>query len=111
MNRLLLLALPAVMILSACTQPPDSMTRSTPEGRMVQLTEPRTCLDGQCVEWNARSSRANQPLREPVFLQPALIDENGYVTEANFRLLHQRTMTEPSPRGDTTLLIGLGFGH
>ena len=99
--RSLLAALPAVVFLAACTPPPDAPTRSGPTGERVQLTDPRTCLDRECLQWDSRLGRVSQLGRESIRLPAGMADADGFVSRADFQQLLDRTRAEPSVRGGT----------
>ncbi|MGY6633938.1 MAG: hypothetical protein ACXIU8_09355 [Alkalilacustris sp.] len=112
-RSILLAALPATFLLAACTPPPDSPLRMTPTGERVQLTDPRTCLDRECLEWDSRRGRVSQPGRESFRLPAGMADADGFVSRADFQRLLDRSRAEPSIANgegiDFTVTRGLGF--
>ncbi len=99
MIRPFFLALPAVLAVAACTPPPDSATRSGAEGLQVQLTDPRTCLNRECLEYSERLGRVSQPGRESFRLPSDMVDGDGFISAADFQALLDRTRAEPSVVG------------
>ena len=105
MFRTLIPGLPAVLMLAACTPPPDSATRTGAEGLRVELTAPRTCLDKQCLLFDDRLGRVQQPERESVPLPEEMVDADGFISATDFRELLRRTrMADPMEVGLTRLL-------
>ena len=99
MIRPLFLALPAVLGLAACTPPPDSATRSGPQGLQVQLTDPRTCLGRECLDYSERLGRVSQPGRESIRLPQDMVDSDGFVSAAGFQSLLDLTRMQSSVVG------------
>lgn len=111
MVRPLFIALPSLLVLAACTPPPDSPTRTDGGQLRVQLNDPRTCLDRACLQYSARLGRVNQPEREMVRVPEGMVDADGFISAADFRELLQRTRLAPPVNGGVTRLMGLGSPH
>ncbi|MGY6410874.1 MAG: hypothetical protein ACXIUV_07620 [Alkalilacustris sp.] len=99
MIRPLHIALPAILLLAACTPPPDSATRTGPDGMRVQLTDPRTCLGRECLDFSARLDRVNQPGRDSIRVPEGMRDEDGFISTEDFQTLLDRTRAEPPQNG------------
>ena len=106
MIRPIHLALPAILGLAACTPPPDSPTRSGVDGLRVQLTDPRTCLGRECLDYSERLGRVNQPGRDSIRVPDGMMDEDGFISAADFQRLLDRTRIEPPSNGRFDRLIG-----
>ncbi len=106
MTRSLYLALAASLGLAACTPPPDSATRSGPDGVRVELTDPRTCLDRQCLDYSSRLGRVSQPGRESMRIPRGMVDEDGFLSASDFRELLILTRNQPSLNGGLQRLTG-----
>lgn len=94
--RTLLAALPAALFLAACTPPPDSPTRMDTAGARVQLSDPRTCLNRECLLYDERLGRVQQPGREMIPLPEGMADADGFISTADFQYLLDRTRAEPT---------------
>ncbi|MBK5927266.1 hypothetical protein [Rhodobaculum claviforme] len=94
--RTLFAALPVTLLLAACTPPPDSPTRMGAAGPLVQLSDPRTCLNRECLLYDARLGRVQQPGREMIRLPEGMADADGFISARDFQHLLDRTRAEPT---------------
>ena len=111
MVRPLFIALPSLLVLVACTPPPDSPTRTDGGQLRVQLDEPRTCLERACLQYSARLGRVNQPEREMVRIPDGMVDADGFVSASDFRELLRETRLAPPMDTGVTRLMSLGSPH
>lgn len=77
----------AVVLLAGCTPPQDSPTRGSGAALEVQLSAPRTCLNGRCISYIPTTGNVFAPDRVTIAIPRGMVGPDRFMSAQDFNRL------------------------